>query len=216
MMIKIASEVVRSHGGISLSCELADDVTVGTDYALQPLLEDLAAKLTISKEGLKDHPTIRALRDFYWRIGIDPTKVRPSSEALARRFLTNRALPKINNVVDAGNIASIETLVPIGIYDAEMTAGSLMLRFAASGEEFLDISGQKRILQGNKKEVVLSDSQGIMHVFPYRDSWRTKVTDKTKKILVVGCGVPGIESGLTGRAVARTIDLIKTLGGASN
>jgi DNA/RNA-binding domain of Phe-tRNA-synthetase-like protein len=177
---------------------------------LAPFLNELSKKITVSKETLKDHPTVRALRDFYWRMGIDPTKVRPSSEALARRFLTNNSIPKINNVVDAGNIASIETLVPIGIYDADKIVGNVALRLANSNEEFIDISNARHTLQG--KEIVLSDSTGVMHVFPYRDSLRTRVADQTKKILIVGCGVPKIEQSLTKLAVDRTIELIRTLG----
>jgi DNA/RNA-binding domain of Phe-tRNA-synthetase-like protein len=186
------------------------DVNVTKDYDLVPFLNELSKKLTVSKETLKDHPTVRGLRDFYWRMGIDPTKVRPSSEALARRFLTNSNIPKINNVVDAGNIASIETLVPIGIYDADKIVGSVTLRLANSNEEFIDISNARHTLQG--KEIVLSDTSGVMHVFPYRDSLRTRVTDQTRKIMIVGCGIPGIEKSLTKIAVDRTIELIRTLG----
>ncbi|MFY3740615.1 MAG: DNA/RNA-binding domain of Phe-tRNA-synthetase-like protein [Candidatus Nitrosomirales archaeon] len=186
------------------------DVSITKDYNLAPFLNELSKKITVSKETLKDHPTVRTLRDFYWRMGIDPTKVRPSSEALARRFLTNNSIPKINNVVDAGNIASIETLVPIGIYDADKIVGSVALRLANSNEEFIDISNEKHTLQG--KEIVLSDSNGVMHVFPYRDSLRTRIADQTKKILIVGCGVPGIDQGSTKFAVDRTIELIRTLG----
>ena len=207
--IDIDSKVLRSYSGINLSCALID-VNVRKGYSLGPFLDELSKKLTVSKETLKDHPTVRALRDFYWRMGVDPTKVRPSSEALARRFLTNNSIPKINNVVDAGNIASIETLVPIGIYDAEKIVGNFTLRLANSNEEFIDISNTRHRLQG--KEIVLSDSNGAMHVFPYRDSLRTRVTEQTKRVLIVGCGVPGIEQGLTKLAVDRTIELIKTLG----
>jgi len=207
--IDIASNVLRSYTGISLSCALID-VNIRKDYSLDPLLNELSKKLTVSKESLKDHPTVRALRDFYWRMGIDPTKVRPSSEALARRFLTSNNIPMINSVVDAGNIASIETLVPIGIYDAGKIVGNVQLRLATSNEEFIDISNERHSLQG--KEIVLADSNGVMHVFPYRDSFRTRVTEQTKKALIVGCGVPGIEQGLTKLAVDRTMELIKTLG----
>jgi len=207
--IDIASNVLRSYTGISLSCALID-VNIRKDYSLDPLLNELSKKLTVSKESLKDHPTVRALRDFYWRMGIDPTKVRPSSEALARRFLTSNNIPMINSVVDAGNIASIETLVPIGIYDAGKIVGNVQLRLATSNEEFTDISNERHSLQG--KEIVLADSNGVMHVFPYRDSFRTRVTEQTKKALIVGCGVPGIEQGLTKLAVDRTMELIKTLG----
>ena len=207
--VDIASNILRSYGGINLFCAMTD-VSITKDYNLDPFLKELSKTLKVSKETLKDHPTVRALRDFYWRMGIDPTKIRPSSEALARRFLTNNSIPKINNVVDAGNIASIETLVPIGIYDADKIVGSVALRLANSNEEFIDISHAKHTLQG--KEIVLSDSNGVMHVFPYRDSLRTRVADQTKKILIVGCGVPGIDQGLTKLAVDRTIELIRTLG----
>ncbi|RLI77804.1 hypothetical protein DRP07_11825, partial [Archaeoglobales archaeon] len=49
------------------------------------ILEEI--KNNYNLENLKDHPVVRAYRDFYWRIGIDPTKQRPSSEALLRRGL---------------------------------------------------------------------------------------------------------------------------------
>jgi len=207
--IDIASSVLRSYSGINLSCALTD-VNIRKDYNLDPFLDELSKKLAVNKESLKDHPTVRALRDFYWRMGVDPTKVRPSSEALARRFLTNNNIPKINNVVDAGNIASIETLVPIGIYDAGTIVGDVTLRLANNNEEFVDIANTRHALQGG--QIVLSDTNSVMHVFPYRDSFRTRVTEQTKKALIVGCGVPGIEQGLTKLAVDRTMELIKTLG----
>lgn len=207
--IKINSDVLQSYPGINLFCAMVD-VNVRNNYALDPFLNELSKKLTVSKEMLKDHPVVRVLRDFYWRMGIDPTKVRPSSEALARRFLTSKSIRKINSVVDAGNIASIETLVPIGIYDSGKIVGDVALRIANQGEEFIDISNEKHLLQNT--EIVLSDSKGVMHVFPHRDSFRTRVTEQTRKVLIVGCGVPGIEQQLTKLAVDRTIELINLLG----
>jgi DNA/RNA-binding domain of Phe-tRNA-synthetase-like protein len=207
--IRIADDVSRAYNGINLSCALTD-VRIGSNYTLDGFLQELETRLKVNKDTLKDHPTIRALRDFYWRMGIDPTKTRPSSEALARRFLTGRSIPKINSVVDAGNIASIETLIPIGIYDADKIVGDVILRAADKDEEFVDVSNQKHLLQG--REIVLSDSIGIMHVFPYRDSFRTRVNDGTKRVLIVGCGVPGIELELTKTAVDRTVEMIRTLG----
>ncbi|MEM2761002.1 MAG: phenylalanine--tRNA ligase beta subunit-related protein [Nitrososphaerales archaeon] len=207
--IRISDDVLRSYNGINIFCAMTN-VTIRKDYTLDKFVYELERKIAVSKEILKDHPAIRALRDFYWRMGIDPTKTRPSSEALARRFLLNKNIPKINNVVDAGNIASIETLVPIGTYDADKIVGDVILRFPDVNEEFIDVSNKKHLLLG--KEIVLADETGIMHVFPYRDAYRTRVNDDTKKVLIVGCGVPGIEQGLTRIAVDRTIELINILG----
>ncbi len=202
--IHIAEEV-RDYR-VSLYAKTVD-VRVRHDYDYSKVMDELRARLTFSKDDLKNHPVVRALRDFYWRLGIDPTKVRPSSEALARRFLIGN-IPSINNVVDAGNIASIETLVPIGIYDLAMVKGRLVLRRAISNEEFIDITGKVSRLTG--KEIVLADEQGVIHVFPHKDALRTSVKDDTSRVLIVGCYImDAMGASLARAAVDRTIELIR-------
>ncbi len=154
-----------------------------------------------------ENPTVRALREFYWRIGIDPTKVRPSSEALVRRVVRKGTFPKINNVVDAINLASAETLVPIGLYDLDKIEGDVSLRRARKGEIFVPIGGKETLLAGG--EPVLADSQKIMFLYPYRDSELTKVDENTRRVLIVGAGVPGIERPVVRRAVNLSIELLE-------
>ena len=163
-------------------------------------------------EKLKEDPIIRAYRDFYWRIGIDPTKQRPSSEALIRRILRDKGIPIINNVVDAGNIASIKTAIPIGLYDKDAITGNLIFRFAEENEVFDPIGGEKEILKAN--QIILADNRGIIHVFPHRDSKRTMIKESTKRVLVVACGVPGVPDNLVLRASDITVEyIIKMAGG---
>jgi len=52
-------------------------------------------------ETLKDLSTFRLYRDFFWRIGVDPTKNRPAAEALIRRILGGSSIPTINTLVDS-------------------------------------------------------------------------------------------------------------------
>lgn len=85
-------------------------------------------------EILKDEPVIKAYRKFFWQIGIDPTKIRPSSEALLRRVLRGKSIPLINDIVDIGNIVSLETLISIGIYDIDNVEGKLLFRLSSEGE----------------------------------------------------------------------------------
>ncbi|MEM3789363.1 MAG: phenylalanine--tRNA ligase beta subunit-related protein, partial [Candidatus Bathyarchaeia archaeon] len=70
-------------------------------------------------EGLKENPVIRAYRDFYWRLNIDPTKTRPSGEALLRRVLHGDEIPTISTAVDAYNLASMKTIIPISGFDRD-------------------------------------------------------------------------------------------------
>lgn len=143
-------------------------------------------------ETLKDDPVIRAYRDFFWRIGIDPTKIRPASEALIRRILGGRGLPAINTLVDAYNLASAESRIALAAFDADKLEGDeLIMRFAESGEEFLGIGMEKpRRLAGG--EIVVADSERLIAIYPYRDADYSKVSLETRRICLMTCGVPGI------------------------
>ena len=151
------------------------------------------ARRTLSLDGLKDHPIVRAYRDFYWRVlKIDPTKQRPAQEALLRRVLRGEPLPRISPAVDAGNAASIKYIVPIGLYDLEKIKGDVLrIRMSRRGEVFRPIGGTPFELD---EQIVLASDTQILHVYPYRDSVDTKVEEATKDLLVVVAGVPGVDA----------------------
>jgi DNA/RNA-binding domain of Phe-tRNA-synthetase-like protein len=142
-------------------------------------------------DNVKDDPGFRAYRDFFWSVGIDPTKTRPASEALVRRILANKQLPTINTAVDAYNLASALSGVPIAAFDADTLEGSLAMRFAMEGESFQGI-GMKEPVVLKRNQAILTDSKKIIASYPYRDSDATKVTMATKNMHIVSCGVPGI------------------------
>jgi len=142
-------------------------------------------------ETVKDQPILRAYRDFFWRIGIDPTKVRPAAEALIRRILGGKPLPTINTLVDAYNLASIKSCIALGAFDMNNIRGELIMRRAKPAEEFLGI-GMKSPIQLDGNEIVVGDKEKLIAIYPYRDSDETKVTERTKNVLFLSCGVPRI------------------------
>ena len=166
----------------------------------QTIITEVNERYTL--EQVKDEPLFRAYRDFFWSVGVDPTKTRPASEALIRRILAGKPLPSINTAVDAYNLASIRTGVPIGAFDADLLHGELSMRFAQEGEEFLGI-GMEKPINLQKNQVILIDEKEIIAVYPYRDSDETKITPGTKTIHIVSCGVPNIEK----ETVIRAYDL---------
>ncbi len=75
----------------------------------------LDAALTAAAEALRvaaglDAATA-ATRAMYKRCGIDPTRTRPSSEALLRRVRRGDPLPRVNSLVDIVNWCSAETQI---------------------------------------------------------------------------------------------------------
>jgi len=144
-----------------------------------------------SLDSVKDHPIFRAYRDFFWSIKIDPTKIRPAAEALIRRILAGKTLPSINTLVDVYNLASIKSRIALATFDADRLEGELLMRFAEEGEQFYGIGMEKPlILKGG--EIVVSDEEKLVAIYPYRDADNTKVTEKTENIMMLVCGVPGI------------------------
>lgn len=161
----------------------------GLEVRKEEVAREVRSRYTL--EQVRDDPVFRAYRNFFWSIGVDPTKTRPASEALVRRVLAGKALPVINTAVDAYNLASVSFGVPIAAFDADTLSGDLGMRFASEGELFRGIGKEKPVvLKGN--QVILTDREQIIAIYPYRDSDATKVHMGTSNICILTCGVPGI------------------------
>jgi DNA/RNA-binding domain of Phe-tRNA-synthetase-like protein len=210
MRIYIQPQLNERFPGLEVFVSDIEGVRVeGKNSGLELLKEEVVNEInrTYDLATVKDVPIFRAYRDFFWRIGIDPTKNRPAAEALIRRVLAGKPLPTINTLVDAYNLASVKTCISIGAFDSEHIRGDLVLRPARRGEEFMGIGMEKPlVLEGN--EVVVSDSEKLIAIYPYRDADDTKVTEATTKVLLLICGAPGIDEETLKRAAQTTIDYI--------
>jgi DNA/RNA-binding domain of Phe-tRNA-synthetase-like protein len=193
--MQFSRELLDAFPGISVVEGVVRSVdNTGTNPGLESLKEavvrDLQSRYTL--EEVRNDPVFRAYRDFFWRVGVDPTKTRPASEALVRRMLAGKSLPAISTAVDAYNLASASSGIPIAAFDADLLEGDLVLRFAKGGEEFLGIGMDAPVVL-KENQVVMNDAKEIIAIYPYRDSDATKVTRSTKNIHIISCGVPGIE-----------------------
>ena len=192
--IELHSNLQTRFPGLAAQVIRFKDITVKREESELENYKLDVAKATQEKwelEKLRDDPEFRAYRDFFWRLGIDPTKNRPAAEALIRRVLSDRPLPKINTWVDAYNLVSITTAIPIASFDSNLLVGSLLMREARAGEEFLGIGMDKPVtLSGG--EAVIQDDKRLVAIYPYRDADHSKVTMKTKNVLMLLCGAPGI------------------------
>ena len=72
------------------------------------------------EHAVRAHPPEESagVRAMYRRTGLDPTKRRPSSEALLRRVRKGEPLPRINSLVDVCNWCSLEFQLPYGLYQS--------------------------------------------------------------------------------------------------
>jgi len=210
MLLEIEPGLKERFPGLQVRVQYADGVTVeGTTKELQEFKEAVCAevKRKYTLDSVKDVAIFRSYRDFFWKIGIDPTKIRPAAEALVRRILAGKPLPTINNVVDSYNLASIQTEVALAAFNREQLKKNLLMRIARGGERFEGI-GMNQPMELNGKEIVIADEEKLIAVYPYRDADRSKVTDGAKNLLILVCGVPGINEDVLARAGKVALELI--------
>ena len=97
--------------------------------------EEKAVRETVKLEQINKWLPIQATRQAYKRLGKDPNRYRPSSEALRRRILRELPLYKVDTLVDLINLVSIRSGYSIGGFDADKIAGgSLVLGVGREGE----------------------------------------------------------------------------------
>lgn len=180
-MLEIAPEVGSL---IQVGLVYAEGLRVrGHDVQLWAEIERLASGLRTRYAGQAPAQIegVRPARELYHDIGIDPTKLRPSSEALLRRVLRGQGLPQIYTLVDVNNFCSLEWLLPIGLHDLDRTQGRLMLRRGRPQE------GYEAIGKGwysVEDRLTLCDETGPCGT-PTSDSQRTMITLETRRALMV-------------------------------
>lgn len=141
----------------------------------------LAAAEAAARSQAERTAVTQAVRAMYRRFGVDPTRTRPSSEALLRRVRKGDRLPRINSLVDVVNWCSLESQLPFGLYDLAHVRGGVTIRLGRPGESYAGIRKDEVHLDGR---LVVADDVGPFGN-PTSDSARTMVTPATTRALVV-------------------------------
>jgi DNA/RNA-binding domain of Phe-tRNA-synthetase-like protein len=116
-------------------------------------------------------------RALYRRFGVDPTRYRPSSEALLRRVRRGDRLPRVNSLVDIANVVSLRLQVPVGLYDLALVEGGLEVRLGLDGESYAGIGKEAVSVAGR---ICVADALGPCGN-PSADSARTMITTATER-----------------------------------
>jgi DNA/RNA-binding domain of Phe-tRNA-synthetase-like protein len=179
--LSVAPEIA---GRVRLGLAVLDGVTVRDSDP------GLAAEIAAYGEELRRrHPDAKSsevpgaadARALYKDLGLDPTKVRPSNEALLRRVLKGEALYAVNTLVDALNLCSLRAQLPFGLYDLDRVEPPVRLRRGGPGESYEGIRKGAVNVEGRP---VLVDARGPFGN-PTSDSARTMITTACRRALVI-------------------------------
>lgn len=178
MNLTIAPSIALKLGYLRLTnCRIA-----ASSDALRNIYDEVAivARRRFLDSAPSEHPVAGGVRRLFKSVGIDPSRYRPSSEALVRRILKGQDLYHINCIVDINNICSIESLFPLGVYDCKHIIGDVSIRLGTSDEIYHGI-GKEMNIAG---KLVSADSEGAFGS-PIADSNRTKITEDTREVVVL-------------------------------
>lgn len=170
--------------------------------------QELRARETA--DSIKQQPAIAATREAYRRLGKDPSRYRPSAEALRRRLLRGLELYRIDTLVDLINLVSLRTGYSIGGFDADKIQGvDLCLGVGRAGEPFEGIGRGTLNIEGLP---VWRDTLGGIGT-PTSDHERTKMDIGTRHILAIINGYDGDEQRLR-EAAEMTQELLRKYAGS--
>jgi DNA/RNA-binding domain of Phe-tRNA-synthetase-like protein len=176
------------EGRARLGVLVLDGVRVReTDPALDAEVDGYCAELRERFGGGRsaEVPGAADARALYRAFGLDPTKTRPSNEALLRRALKGQTLYRISTLVDALNLSSLREQLPFGLYDLDRIAPPVTLRKGREGEGYEGI--RKGIVHVEARPVLVDEDGPFGN--PTSDSSRTMIRLETTRALVT-CYAP--------------------------
>lgn len=184
MKLSIDPSVLRIDGNIKIG------INHYTKFVVSEAPQMLKGRMQLFQENLFFDLQEKSLTDFEgiseWRtvwkkFGADPSRHRPSMEALMRRIRNQNYLHPVNGAVDINNFFSLLYEIPVGLYDSSQIDGNVVLQVGNNETSYLGINGRHNTLKGI---LTLFDSQGSFGS-PYVDSARTSVHEGSIEALQV-------------------------------
>jgi DNA/RNA-binding domain of Phe-tRNA-synthetase-like protein len=207
-LFKATTKVHGKHPGLNFYGVKVENLQV-----TEKLLYVKARKKKIQKDfreiytldNLKAASQVKAIRDLFTAMGCNPEENLNAVENLAALILKG-GLPSINSVVDACNLASLQTLMQIGVFDANKVNGEIVLDLSEAGEEYEAIGLEKEVL--TEGLVILRDDDGVISRPMFKDSKRTMITENTYNVYIITVQYLPISYEEVTRALEVAVDLV--------
>ncbi|MDB4984960.1 MAG: hypothetical protein JWN04_138 [Myxococcaceae bacterium] len=202
-----------THPTLRLAVVTAERVTPGASSAeLLAELERASLRVRADPSAFAE-PVRVAVRDVLRVGGYKPTgRGKPASElllALAQRG----ELPRINNLVDANNLASLESALPISIFDAHRLGSDLAVRYGRPAEEYVfNPAGHSMAIEGLPVVCRSPSRQPVGNAV--RDSMLCKVDASTRSVVAVLYGSSLLADGVLMAGALRLKTLLREHAGA--
>lgn len=193
---------------------VSDRLSVGVNVFWNISVKDGAAltafiereiPVIVEGHGRELPPGFSFSRKLYRSFSVDPTKHRPSSEALWRRIKKGLEFPFVNPFVDLTNFLSLKYQVSYGLYDLDKIEGDIRIGQGSEGDGYEGIRKDAVNLNG---KILLRDARGPFGN-PSSDSLRTSTSGESVNVLQVIFFHPGdpLKEEILSRSHRQYLDL---------
>lgn len=184
MIVRLDSSVTDRLPRLSLGVLHYSGASVSeSPKMLQGRINYFVEKLRLEHElsRLTEVEGIAQWRACFKQLGTDPSRYRPSSEALLRRLLQGNPFFWVNSAVDVNNFFSVLYALPCGIYDQEQLEGDVLCRIGRAEDRYEGLNGREVHMEN---KLLLADARGPFGS-PIVDSRRSCVTEQSRNLMQV-------------------------------
>ena len=147
--------------------------------------KDKAYKALKNKYQEFDIETDLILRGFtklHKKIGIKRRKNTPINESVLKRFLKDESLLKTSKLIEIYNIVTLDSRLPIGMYDIDKIDGNVTLLLAPLTLTYTSLEGEEKTV--NQGEYVYTDNKDVLYRLEVEPSQKTSITENTKNVFI--------------------------------
>ena len=182
MKIKISNSILSQLPLFNIIALSMDVVYEENNSEVENLIIKTEKKISeeYSLEDVLNIPLIKEGRDGYKKLKKVPSRYRLACESLLRRLVKGNNLYRINNLVDVGNILSIECNRSVAVLDYDKIVGDIAIRLGRNDDVYEGI-GRGLI---NVENIPLYEDSISPFGSTTSDTIRTSVTSATTKLLV--------------------------------
>lgn len=215
--VSIAAEVKVRYPTLAIGAAIIEGVEVKStrSEALNRAIEAaIANSQGVDFQTARDEGAIGSYRKLFQDFGVNPNAMPPSPENILRLAVNDQRLPNVNNLADATNLIVLETGISVAVYDLDKLVLPFTLRFASVDEPHRPLGGQG-IEKTRAGELIYADAEEVIcRALNHRDADKTKITTKTRNILLIVDGAPEITPEAVLSTLKRQIaGIIESAGG---
>lgn len=125
---------------------------------------------------------LRGFTKLHKKIGIKRRKNTPINESILKRFLKDESLLKTSKLIEIYNIVTLDSRLPIGVYDIDKIDGNVTLLLAPQTLTYTSLEGEEKTV--NQGEYVYNDNKDVLYRLEVEPSQKASITENTKNVFI--------------------------------